>query len=189
MQGENSDKNRLKMNRAFFTEMYVLHYTALLAYLLQFTKNQTEAEDLTQASFASIWDKRDKLQITSSFKSYLFSVGYNLFVDSFRNRQKHEFFIEQIKKEGLDELAAEPDDTLGGKLKLLESAIAELPDKCREIFLMHKKEQIPYKQIAEQLNISIKTVETQMRIAMIKLRERFKGSSIQLLCLFLKRKN
>lgn len=184
MNGGDDNKKMQRMNRIFFSEMFVAHYTALVAYLFQFTRNQTEAEDLAQASFANIWDKRDKLQISGSFKSYLFSVGYNLFIDSVRTRQKHELFIEHLKKESLDELVNEPDDVLARKLRLLETAINELPDKCREIFLMHKKEQIPHKQIAEQLNISIKTVEAQMRIAMIKLRERFKDSSIQLLSLF-----
>lgn len=172
------------MNRTFFTEMYVAHYTALVAYLLQFTKDQAEAEDLAQASFATIWDKRDKLHISTSFKSYLFSVGYNLFIDSVRSRQKHEQVIEQIKKEGLDEIVSEPDDSLALTLKALDDAINELPEKCREIFLMHKKQQIPYKQIAEQLNISLKTVEAQMRIAMLKLRERVKQLSVNLLHLF-----
>ncbi|WP_159516935.1 RNA polymerase sigma-70 factor [Sunxiuqinia indica] len=183
MEEGNDNQKEYKMNRTFFTEMYVAHYTALVAYLLQFTKDQTEAEDLAQASFTTIWDKREKLKISTSFKSYLFSVGYNLFVDSVRTRQKHEIFVEQVKKEGLDELAAEPDDSLAMKLKLLENAIEELPDKCREIFLMHKKQQIPYKQIAEQLDISLKTVEAQMRIAMIKLRGQFKQVNINLFCL------
>lgn len=179
----------LNMSRTFFTEMYVTHYSSLVAYLLQFTRNETEAEDLAQASFTVLWDKRNKHNISTSFKSYLFSVAYNLFIDSLRTRKKHELFIEQVKKEGLDELVNEPDDSLAQKLNALDTAINELPAKCREIFLMHKKQQIPYKQIAEQLNISLKTVEAQMRIAKIKLRERLKQLSINLFLIFRSSKN
>lgn len=179
----------LNMSRTFFTEMYVTHYSSLVAYLLQFTRNETEAEDLAQASFTVLWDKRNKHHISTSFKSYLFSVAYNLFIDSLRTRKKHELFIEQVKKEGLDELVNEPDDSLAQKLNALDTAINELPAKCREIFLMHKKQQIPYKQIAEQLNISLKTVEAQMRIAKIKLRERLKQLSVNLFLIFRSSKN
>jgi RNA polymerase sigma-70 factor (ECF subfamily) len=157
----------------FFTKMYLEHYTCFVAYLNQFTRNVTEAEDLAQTSFINIWDKRKQLNIKGSFRSYLFSVGYNLFIDSVRKQKKQDLLIEQLKKESLDELIPGSTEEMAVRLSVLEKAISELPAKCRQIFVLHKKEGLSYKRIAEVLGVSLKTVESQMRIAMIKIRKSF----------------
>ncbi len=169
-------------NRDFFTEMYVSLYTPLVAYLLQYTNSLPEAEDLAQTSFAKIWDRRKELNIKSSFKSYLFSIGYNLFIDTYRSQQKHILMVEQLKKDSLDAIIHENiDNDIAPQLKQLENAINELPAKCQKIFILHKKKGLPYRTIADQLGISLKTVESQMRIAMIKIRAHFKDFNMLLL--------
>lgn len=171
MRGSDSQK----YDREYFTRMYTLYYTPLVTYLLQFTNDLTDAEDFAQASFVMLWDKRLQLKISGSFKSYLFSVGYNLFIDTMRKQRKQDLLMEQLKKESLDDLMLDDEELFTGKLLAVEAAIDDLPEKCREIFMMHKKDGLPYKTIAERLQISLKTVESQMRIAMIKIREQIKG--------------
>ncbi len=162
----------LKYNKKFFTEMYVEHYAPLVSYLYQFTNNISEAENIAQNCFTKIWQKRKSLTIKGSFKSYLFSVAYHTFIDSTRVNNKENLLIQELKKDAINEIYIESDTDLEEKISIIQYAIDQLPEKCKEIFLLSKIEGLPYKKIAEKLNLSLKTVESQMRIAFIKIREK-----------------
>ncbi len=167
----------IKYNKEFFTEIYVKHYTPLVSYLYQFTNNMSKAEDIAQSCFAKIWQKRKSLNITGSFKSYLFSVAYHTFIDTTRMNNKQDLLVEELKREAIDEIYMDSGIDLEEKTRQIQSAIDLLPDKCKEIFLLSKMEEFSYKEIANKLDISIKTVESQMRIAFIKIREHLNHSS------------
>ena len=160
-----------KYNKSFFTEMYVAHFVPLVTYLYQFTNNITEAEDIAQNAFTKIWQRRDTLMIKGSFKSYLYSVAYHTFIDSTRINNKQNILVNELKKEALDQISSDTEAGLDDKIKLIQSAINLLPQKCKEIFQLHKIEELSYKEISNKLGISVKTVESQMRIAYIKIRE------------------
>ncbi|WP_148044212.1 RNA polymerase sigma factor [Sinomicrobium pectinilyticum] len=163
-----------------FTEIFNAHYIPLVAYICQYTQDRSEAEDIAQNSFVKLWEKRRELRIHTSLKSYLYSTAYNLFIDKYRQMKKTNDYLENLKEEALYEMSGQSETELMRQLELLESAIEELPPKCRNIFILNKKEGFTYKEVAEKLNISVKTVETQMRIAMIKLRERLKDNPLVL---------
>ncbi len=166
-------------NKKFFTDMYVKHYAPLVSYLYQFTNDINEAEDIAQNCFTKIWQKRKALNIKGSFKSYLFSVAYHTFIDTTRDNNKQNLLIEELKKEALDEIHLEPGMDLEQEMKKIHSAIEALPEKCKKVFLLSKMEELSYKEIAEKLELSIKTVESQMRIAFIKIREYLKIHNTQ----------
>ncbi len=171
------DNGRKIYNKKFFTDMYVKNYAPLVSYLYQFTNNISEAEDIAQNCFTKIWQKRESLSIKGSFKSYLFSVAYHTFIDSTRSNNKQNLLLEELKKEALDEIHMEPSMDLEQELNKIHLAIDQLPEKCKEVFLLSKIEEFSYKEIAEKLELSIKTVESQMRIAFIKIREFIKNNS------------
>jgi RNA polymerase sigma-70 factor (ECF subfamily) len=167
-------KRRDEGSFAIFFETY---YRPLVAYITQYTNDFDEAEDIAQNCFVAIWEKRKKLDINTSLKSYLYGAAYNLFIDKYRKNKKMNDYIENIKHSTLQEIFInEPDDSLAKQLKFLDKTISELPEKCRRIFIMSKKDGKSYKEIAEQLEISVKTVEAQIRIALIKIRERFEST-------------
>lgn len=157
-----------------FTEIFNTFYIPLVAYIMQYTGDRSEAEDIVQNSFVKLWEKRGELRIKTSLKSYLYSTAYNLFVDRYWQHKKTLNYAEQLREEALEEVTQLSEAELIQQLEVLEKAIDELPAKCRRIFLLNKKEGLTYKEVARQLNISVKTVESQMRIALIKLRERLK---------------
>lgn len=169
-------KRRDENSFAIFFETY---YRPLVAYVMLYTNDFDDAEDIAQNCFVVIWEKRKKLDINISLKSYLYSTAYNLFIDKYRKSKKMNDYIENIKHSAVQEVFVnESDDSLARQLKFLDKAIEELPSRCRKIFIMSKKEGKSYKEIAVQLEISIKTVEAQMRIALIKIRERFESNSV-----------
>ncbi|MGS2761328.1 RNA polymerase sigma-70 factor [Sinomicrobium sp. M5D2P9] len=163
-----------------FTEVFNAYYIPLVAYIMQYTGDRSEAEDIAQNSFVKLWEKREGLRIRTSLKSYLYSTAYNLFIDKYWQNKKTNDYVESLKEEALYEISNQSEAEWMRQLEMLEKTIEGLPPKCRRIFILNKKEGFSYKEVAEKLNISVKTVEAQMRIAMIKLRERLKDNPLVL---------
>ncbi|MGS2739436.1 RNA polymerase sigma-70 factor [Sinomicrobium sp. M5D2P17] len=163
-----------------FTEIFNAYYIPLVAYICQYTKDRSEAEDIAQNSFVKLWEKRKNLYIRTSLKSYLYSTAYNLFIDRYHREKKTNDYVESLKEEALYEMNTQTEADLMRQLEMLEKAIEGLPPKCRRVFILNKKEGLTYKEVAKKLDISVKTVEAQMRIAMIKIRENLKDSPLVL---------
>lgn len=135
--------------------------------------NSIEAsEDVVQEVYVHLWQKRKKLKVLTSLKSYLFSSVKNKSIEKIR-RQKLE--IRYIQEKLTINETVEPiefDDV--EKLILINrvhKSIDRLPPKCSAIFKMSKMEGMTYNEIAENLDLSVKTIESQMRRAFMLLRE------------------
>jgi len=160
-----------------FEELFRLHYTELCRYALRLTRNEEVAEEVVQEVFISFWERRNEITITHSVKAYLIS--------SVRNRSINYLKLQlpkDRKKEEIEEhnSGASVEDTSAGieykeLYDLIQHAITSLPEKCRAIFVLSREEGMTYQQIADQLNLSLKTVENQMSIALKKLRSTMKS--------------
>lgn len=173
---KNGDEQAFKI---FFKSFYHL----LFGYIISLTLDRNQAEDITQQAFINFWSKRSKIDINRSPKSYLFTIAYNLFLDSQRQLKSERNYLQLIQKETLIEDTEEQEKHIE-KIEKLRQAINQLPDKCKTILLLNKIEGLKYQEIADSLQISIKTVESQMRIAFSKIREDFKNDKIILWLFF-----
>lgn len=153
-----------KNDRKAYKHIYTTYYNGLCIYLLSFTHDDYLAEDITQNVLLMLWEKRNKLKIHTSIKNYLFKSAYNLFIDDYRFNQKINKKLEAIKFDALNKIKENEDDKklMEQRLLSLESAISELPPRCKEILKLSKIEGYKYKEISKMLNISIKTVENHM---------------------------
>ena len=167
--------------KIFFKETY----PALFGYVNSYARNRVLAEDITQQAYIKFWENRKKIDLNNSPKSYLYTIAYNGFLDSKRKEQKERNYMDQLHRAAIEEEASEK-ERLERKLERLQKVIDSLPEKCRKILLMNKMEGLKYKEIAEKLDISVKTVESQMRIAFQKIRESFKNEEVILWTLFSK---
>ncbi|MCL6218029.1 RNA polymerase sigma factor [Zunongwangia pacifica] len=158
-----------------FTLIFEALYQPLVAYLMQYVDKAADAEDIAQSTFIKLWEKKDTLNLNTSIKSYTYSTAYNLFIDNYRKKKKQQTYLDQLKNETITNLLEEPDDLLEHKLTLVAKAVEALPERCRLIFTMHKKQGYSHKEIAKKLQISTKTVEAQLRIAYSRLREELKN--------------
>lgn len=162
-----------KNDRKAYKYIYTEYYNSLFVYLLSFTKDDYTAEDIAQNVLMMLWEKRTKLNIHTSLKSYLYKSAYNAFIDSYKSKQKINKKLEAIKYEGLNKLINNNDDSyLKEQLSLLEKAIESLPPQCKKVLLLGKVEGYKYKEIAEELKISIRTVENHMSNAFRLLRKK-----------------
>ena len=160
-------------DRPAFESLFHSEYKGLCRMAISYVKNLETAEELVQESFVGMWERREHLDTERPVKSYLSTMVRNKCLNYLRDHRK--FNTGMIT---LDQLASEhdpwpSDPVVYSELKKnIEVAIQELPGKCREVFLLSRNENLRYLEIADRLNISVKTVETQMSKALHHLRER-----------------
>jgi RNA polymerase sigma-70 factor (ECF subfamily) len=160
------------------------YYALLCQFSRKYVKDKDDCEEIVQGFFMKLWDKREELDINASVKNYLFS--------SIRNRCLNYIKHEKIKLEYQSEIIKNPDsqfDTTNFIMEVdlierIDQSIAALPDRRREIFVLSREHGLKYREIADQLGISIKTVETQMGQALKELREKLKDYQRLLISFF-----
>ena len=168
-------KSVQKGNRKAFKELFTRYYVQLCHFALLYVNDQSIAESLVQDVFINIWEKRQSLDIHTSIKAYLFISVKNRALNYLRNRpQMLEFEDGHSETESVEIYSSESNINYSDLKKEINKSIQQLPEKCREIFLLSREENLSYKEIAEKLNISRKTVENQLGIALKKLRENLK---------------
>lgn len=138
--------------------------------------NYDLSEDVVQEVFVYLWQAKHKLEIRTNLKNYIFSAVRNKAIEKLR-RQKLD---EKYKTDQIDNQTeyTEENDFEQEKYILIDKlykSIDKLPDKCRIIFRMSKLEGMTYTEIAEELDLSVKTIESQMRRAFILLRDMIKN--------------
>ncbi|MFA5972807.1 MAG: RNA polymerase sigma-70 factor [Lentimicrobiaceae bacterium] len=143
------------------------HFSGLCYFAQKYVKDFETAREIVQDAFISLWEKRETIDMERPVKSYLTMIIHNKCTNYLRDNRKFDTYILNIENlldvpenEGSDSLVEE-------ELKQkIEASIAELPEKCREIFVMNRYENLKYIEIADKLQISVKTVETQMSKAL-----------------------
>lgn len=154
-----------------YERLYKLYYNELCSYVSSLTKSSASAEDIVQNVMLKIWKSKHNLNINGSLKNYLYRSCYNEFVDTYNKRKKELNYVDSVQKEVLEFFLEDESDFIIEKTKHVHIEIEKLPPKCKEIFVLAKINGFKYKEIAEQLDISIKTVETQMTKAMYRIKE------------------
>jgi len=163
-----------KGNEKAFETIFNKYYRSLCLFSRQFLNDDELAEETVQDLFVKMWEKRFSLSIDTSLEHYLFRAVRNLCINQIQHNKIRDRYAEEILKNTETGINAE-DYFLEPDLKnKIEEAIGLLPPKRKEIFRLSREEGLKYKEIAGQLNISVKTVEAQMGLALKFLREELK---------------
>jgi RNA polymerase sigma-70 factor, ECF subfamily len=146
-------------------------------------RDQTSSENIVQDFFVKLWEKRETLEITTSLKSYMYTSVKNLSLnyikrEDFYSSEENDDFYEENQKNPV-ELLEESEIN-----KTVHQAIYELPQKCREIFMLYRFDNLSYQEIAELQDLSINTVKTQLQRAMKALTQKLSHLKILTLILF-----
>jgi len=134
----------------------------------QYIKDKFVVEEIVQDSFLKLWEVRDGLLEELSIKNYLYTIAKNKCLSHLRQKKANTKPIDQLQylemKFNYESLYAMADNVMEfDELKSkIDVAINELPDKLKEVFLLNRVEELKYKEIAVQLDISVKTVEVRM---------------------------
>ena len=177
-----------------FDSIYVNNFSRLFLFAKEYVLFDEEAENIVQDIFLILWEKREALRVDVSLTAYLFTLVKNKCIDFLRHQMVEQMYSENVKHEYNEELnvklfALESFDHNFSSEEdietLLKNAIDKLPERCRLIFIKSRIEGKKYKEIAEELNLSVNTVEGQISIALKKLREELKDYLPLLLFLFI----
>lgn len=146
-------------------------YNSLVIQAIRLVKNQETAEDVVQDCFIKLWEKKDKLNISGNVNAYLAKMVRNRCLDFLKKKK--------IQTSELNETyqgAIENNDHLemNDLQSSIDKIIDDLPEKCRQTFILSRFEELSYKEIAEQLDISKKTVEAHISKALKSLRTNLK---------------
>ena len=161
-----------KGNENAYVYLVEHYHNRLCVYANSLIRDDLMAEDIVQNVFVQVWEKRHKLKHDFSLENYLYKSVHNKFIDQYR-KGKAVMALERKYIEGLELAVEEKDEMQEQKiLGILFDAIHELPPKCKQIFLLSKKEGLTNMEISEYLNVSKKTVEGQITKAFGILREK-----------------
>lgn len=139
------------------------YYPLLCRYAYSVLQDYDEAEEVVQTLFVHVWERRNGLLISTSLKSYLYQAVHNRCLNQIKHRQVRAVYQQHVEQEPmptvLSPMQAVVADELSGRL---QAAIANLPEQCRRVFELSRFEELKYQEIADELGISIKTVENQI---------------------------
>lgn len=155
-----------------FEDMFKAHYKALHAYASTILNDESAAEEIVQDRFLKLWEKREELTIHTSVKAFLYRSIYHDSLNYLKH-QKVKLKYQQHRTYSMkNETAHSPSNKMQAKEleERLHAALNRLPEGCRTVFQLSRFEDLKYREIADQLNISIKTVENQMGKALKNLR-------------------
>lgn len=167
----NSDVHLINLkDEKAFENIFKTYYSSLASFAMKYVKEPELAEEIVQEMFSNMWIRHETLRIQTSLKSYLFGAVRNACLNYIKHQKVEQKYAGHTlrtasKEEATDFLEL---DELKAKIAL---AMDKIPAKCREIFELNRFEGKRYKEIADELNLSLKTVENQMGKALKILRD------------------
>ncbi len=156
-----------------FKKFFENHHAFLYHFLLKKGISEQQAEDLVQQAFVMIWEKREDIDPSKSLRAFLFRIAYTRMLNVLRDYSKFDENAETNEKEGSDEA-----DSLIQNRELadaIENAIQSMPQKRQTVFRLCFIQEFTYKDAAEVLDVSVKTVENHMGLALKELRGKLEG--------------
>ncbi|GAB5555049.1 MAG: RNA polymerase sigma-70 factor [Saprospiraceae bacterium] len=155
-------------------ELFQAYHGYVCATIYKIIKEQNTVEDLAQEVFLRFWQKRDQITISTSVQAYLRRMAIN---EALGHLRKKKVFEEEINNETMGgSTSGGEGQYLHGELKdQVRAAVDQLPSRCRTVFQLSRYEEMSYKEIAVEMDISVKTVENQMGKALKFLRKELKN--------------
>src|SRR4051794_7358377 len=178
--------NDLRFNDAVFEAFFKEHFVPLCSYCQYKVGFDLDlAKEIVHTSFIKLWEVRQTLAENVSPKAYLYTIIINSSLDVLKHEKVKQQHIQFVQKTTTEESSPNSFESIDLKeLRTdIDAAISQLPEQMRRIFELSRFEGLKYAEIAAQLNVSVKTVETQMSRALAKLREKLSGYLISYIIL------
>jgi len=161
-----------------FDRVYELYSHKLFSFIFKILKNKAEADDIVQEVFVKIWESRHKIENYKLLNSYIFTIAYNNSIDLIRKRINNTKYLEHLKNSAV--INVTPNVISQIEFNELntqtEKLISNLPERQKQVYLLHREEGLTYPEIAEKLGISKNTVENHMVKALKYLRQNMDNS-------------
>lgn len=170
--------NELLDNKTF-EDLFELHFTKLMGFVFNYVRDEEVAKDIVHDAFLTLWSNRKRLNPVYPVKSYLFTLAQNCALNYLRHLRVvtgNEQTVTELLEAANEEL-----DDYEKRLVRLEEKLAQLPEKQREVLVKCVVEGKKYKEVAEELDITVNTVKTHITRALKFLRDELQEDLIMLL--------
>lgn len=147
----------------------------LVAYAHRYLRSEEDAREAVQDVFLGVWNNRGHLQLDEGLRSYLFTATRNKALNYLEKRRIEAVPLEAVYQQESRNPGVEEQLQADELQAVIYDEVNRLPERCREVFLLSRSEGLSYKEIAERLSLSEKTVENQISIALKRLRARVYG--------------
>ena len=151
------------VSKSEFRELYFKYHPVAFRVAMYISKNPEEAEDVVQEVFLKLWESRENIPEIQNPEAYLVRVTRNLAIDKLRDSKKERETILELTLNDPDSVESPEMEQLR---KVLEEMVSQLPPKCRLVFSLSRFEGLSNDEIAAYLDISKRTVETQISLAL-----------------------
>lgn len=162
-----------------FCELYAAYKDRLLYFAMRFLKSKEYAEDVFQDTFAIIWQGRRFIDPDVSFSAYVHTIVRNRILNQLRTLEQHERLREHILSQAVDYSNDTKQEILFNDLRqLISRGLQLLTPRQREIFQMSREMQLSHKEIAEQLGLSVYTVQESISTSLKTLRDYLRKNTV-----------
>ena len=179
-----------KGDRVAFYNIYERYCKRLYGFVLRYIKQEDDAEEIVQEVFVKLWEARDKIDVYTSFDSFLFTIAYNTTMSLFRKRIKEKKYLEYLKS--VQQVQSAPnviEEIHFNELNAnVQSLLDQLTPRQKEIFKLSREEGLAHGEIAKRLGISVNTVKKHMTNTLTFLKTNMDNSlivNLLFVCLFL----
>lgn len=166
-----------KGNETAFRELFDLFFPLITQFVFSLIKSKDAATDITDDIFIRLWNKRTEIEKIENLKVYLYKAAKNAslnYISRSAGRNVHEPF-DDISVQLKDESNPEQMMITAEMARKIIEAVNSLPPRCKIVFKLVREDGLKYKEVAEILNLSVKTVDAQMVIAVSRIREAMKS--------------
>ncbi len=165
--------NPRPLDKSVFEALFRSEFKSLCFLAMKYVKDYEVSREVVQDAFINLWEKRATIDTDRQVRSYVASAVRNKCLNWLRDHKKFNSYLLDIEEVSMDLTYQQTDKIVVSELRTrIDGAIDELPEKCREIFKLSRFENLKYAEIAGKLEISVKTVETQMSKALQHMRIR-----------------
>lgn len=179
-------KDLAKDRESPLEELFHYYYPRLYDFSRSFLKLEQGIDDILQEVFIRIWQNRKKIKDPARFNAYIFTITRNLLLNELRSRLNHNSMKEEIRKLSTAQEYTHVDLTQFNDLKnRVDEIIGKLPERQKEIFVLSRSEGLSHKEIAQKLEITTKTVEYHISLAIKSLKTNLGGQGSLALLLLL----
>lgn len=161
--------------------LYLIYFQRLMRFASIYVSTLSEAEEIVSDTFLCIWENRYDLPEVKNFDAYIFTIARRKAISYYRKQHFEEVALDEIPIDLFSFTETTPEDELISQETIIQlnHAIEELPDKCKIAFKLVREDKLKYKEVADILNISVKTLENHLANAVKKLREILRKENMQ----------
>lgn len=152
-----------------YNKLFVRYYSRLCYYVYRMLMDKEDAEDVVQELFLTLWNNRKKIEINENVSGYLYRMAKNMALNHIRSETNYRSVLEN-REEPLSYYEENQLESEEFRISL-NDCINHLPDRCKEVLLLHRVKGLKQKEIADQLSISVKTIKNQIHSSLQRLKK------------------